>query len=110
MKALLQRVSEASVSLEGEELSAIQTGIVVLVCTEREDTDEDADFFARKIANMRLFADDEGKTNRSIGIELVISEKTVARHLSNIFIKLEISSRSAATAYAYDNNLLQPPT
>ena len=82
MKALLQRVSEASVSLDGEELSAIQTGMVVLVCTEREDTDEDADFFARKIANMRLFADDEGKTNRSIldvgGEALVISQFTLA--------------------------------
>jgi DNA-binding CsgD family transcriptional regulator len=63
---------------------------------------------AREVQVLRLVA--AGKTNRSIGIELVISEKTVARHLSNIFAKLEISSRSAATAYAYDNNLLQPPT
>ena len=42
-----------------------------------------------------------GKTNRAVATELFISEKTVARHLSNIFTKLDASSRSAATAYAY---------
>ncbi|HSM04312.1 MAG TPA: LuxR C-terminal-related transcriptional regulator [Longimicrobiales bacterium] len=47
-----------------------------------------------------------GKTNRAIGRELFISEKTVARHLSNIFAKLGISSRSAATAFAYEHGLL----
>jgi ATP/maltotriose-dependent transcriptional regulator MalT len=47
-----------------------------------------------------------GKTNRSIAAELVISEKTVARHVSNIFTKLGLSSRSAATAYAYEHGLV----
>jgi DNA-binding CsgD family transcriptional regulator len=46
-----------------------------------------------------------GKSNRAIADELVISDKTVARHLSNIFVKLDLSSRSAATAYAYENGL-----
>ena len=82
MKALLQRVSEASVSLEGDVLSAIGPGLVVLVCTDREDTDADADFFARKIANMRLFADADGKSNLSLldvgGEALVISQFTLA--------------------------------
>ena len=82
MRALLQRVTEASVSLEGNELSAIGPGMVVLVCTEKDDTDEDADFFARKIANMRMFADADGKTNLSIldvgGEVLVISQFTLA--------------------------------
>lgn len=47
-----------------------------------------------------------GKTNRAIAAELVISEKTVARHMSNIFTKLGLSSRSAATAYAYEHDLV----
>jgi DNA-binding NarL/FixJ family response regulator len=45
-------------------------------------------------------------TNRAIARRLRISEKTVARHLSNIFVKLELSSRSAATAYAYQHALV----
>ena len=47
-----------------------------------------------------------GKTNRAIAAELVISDKTVARHVSNIFTKLGLSSRSGATAYAYEHGLL----
>jgi DNA-binding CsgD family transcriptional regulator len=47
-----------------------------------------------------------GKSNRAIAIELVISEKTVARHVSNIFTKLGLSSRAAATAYAYEHELV----
>ena len=53
---------------------------------------------------LRLVA--AGKTNRAIADELVISEKTVARHVSNIFTKLGLSSRAAATAYAYQHDLL----
>jgi DNA-binding CsgD family transcriptional regulator len=51
-----------------------------------------------------------GKTNRAIALELQISEKTVARHVSNIFTKLRLSSRAAATAYAYEHGLVQAPT
>jgi DNA-binding NarL/FixJ family response regulator len=47
-----------------------------------------------------------GKTNRDIGDALFISEKTVARHVSNIFDKLGVSSRTAATAWAYQRNLI----
>ena len=47
-----------------------------------------------------------GKSNRAIAADLVISEKTVARHVSNIFAKLGVSSRSAATAYAYEHDLV----
>jgi DNA-binding CsgD family transcriptional regulator len=59
---------------------------------------------AREIQVLRLVAG--GKTNRAIAAELFISEKTVARHLNNIFTKLSLSSRSAATAYAYQHDLL----
>ncbi len=47
-----------------------------------------------------------GNTNRAIAEELFLSEKTVARHVSNIFTKLGVSSRSAATAYAYEHGLV----
>ena len=59
---------------------------------------------AREVAVLRLVA--TGRTNRVIAAELAISEKTVARHLSNIFTKLDISSRAAATAYAYRHELV----
>jgi ATP/maltotriose-dependent transcriptional regulator MalT len=58
----------------------------------------------REIEVLRLVA--SGRTNRAIATELVLSEKTVARHLSNIFVKLDLSSRAAATAYAYENGLI----
>jgi DNA-binding CsgD family transcriptional regulator len=58
----------------------------------------------REAQVLRLLA--SGKTNRAIAEELFISDKTVARHLSNIFDKLGVSSRSAATAWAYQRNLI----
>ena len=53
---------------------------------------------------MRLVA--AGKTNREIAASLVISEHTVARHLQNIFAKLGLSTRAAATAYAFEHGLV----
>lgn len=61
---------------------------------------------AREVEVLRLVA--SGKTNRVIAGALGISEKTVARHVSNIFTKLSVSSRSAATAYAYQHDMVQP--
>ena len=61
---------------------------------------------AREIEVLRLVA--TGRTNRGIAERLGISEKTVARHLSNIFTKLGVSSRAGATAYAYRNELVEP--
>ena len=58
----------------------------------------------REAQVLRLVA--SGMTNRAIAGRLKISEKTVARHLSNIFTKLDLSSRTAAAAYAYDHNLV----
>ncbi len=71
------------------------------------------DLTAREVEVLRLVA--SGKTNRAIASDLFISEKTVARHLSNIFTKLGVSSRAAATAYAYEHDLVgggrhMPPT
>jgi DNA-binding NarL/FixJ family response regulator len=58
----------------------------------------------REVEVVRLVA--AGKTNKTIAAELFISEKTVARHVSNIYVKLGLSSRSAATAYAYEHDLV----
>jgi DNA-binding NarL/FixJ family response regulator len=59
---------------------------------------------ARELEVLRLVA--AGKTNREIAAELVLSEHTVARHVQNIFTKLSVSSRSAATAFAFEQKLV----
>jgi len=51
-----------------------------------------------------------GKTNRAIATDLFLSEKTVARHVANIFLKLNVSSRAAATAWAYEHDLVEAGT
>jgi DNA-binding NarL/FixJ family response regulator len=58
----------------------------------------------RELEVLRLVA--AGRSNREIAAELVISEHTVARHLQNIFAKLGLSSRSAATAFAFEHGLV----
>ncbi|MGH2694883.1 MAG: response regulator transcription factor, partial [Actinomycetota bacterium] len=62
---------------------------------------------AREVEVLSLIA--TGKTNRAIATELVISEKTVASHVSHIFTKLDLTSRAAATAYAYEHDLVRSP-
>lgn len=63
---------------------------------------------SRELEILRLVA--TGRTNRAIADNLDLSEKTVARHISNIFNKLDVPSRAAATAYAFEHNLIQRPT
>ncbi len=81
MRAVVQRVSKASVSVDGEGVGAIGPGLVVFVGVTHHDGDEEARFLAAKIAHLRIFADDEGKFNRSAlemgGEALVISQFTV---------------------------------
>jgi len=66
MIALLQRVSSASVVVEGATIGAIDAGLMVLVCAERNDTEKDADTLLAKLLGYRVFADDAGKMNRSV--------------------------------------------
>ena len=61
----------------------------------------------RRIGGLVLLLVAAGKSNRAIAAELFISEKTVARHMSNIFTKLQLSSRAEATAYAYKHDLVR---
>lgn len=70
----------------------------------RRQPDAAAGLTAREVEVIRLVA--AGRTNREIADELVISEKTVARHLSNMFTRLGLSNRAAATAYAYEHELV----
>ena len=66
MRVILQRSKRASVTVGGSITGAIDSGYVLLVGITHEDTDKDADYCARKIAQMRLFEDEDGKMNRSI--------------------------------------------
>ncbi|MGX6980016.1 D-aminoacyl-tRNA deacylase [Vagococcus elongatus] len=66
MKVVIQRVTSASVSVAGEEISAIGKGLVVLLGVKQGDTQEEADYLVRKIINMRIFEDTEGKMNLNI--------------------------------------------
>ena len=81
MRALSQRVSQASVSVEGQVIAAIKQGFVVFIGVGRGDSDVDARYLAEKIANLRVFADESGKFNISIldigGEVLVVSQFTL---------------------------------
>lgn len=66
MIGLLQRVSSASVVVDGVTIGAIDAGLMVLVCAERNDTEKEADALLTKLLAYRVFADDAGKMNRSV--------------------------------------------
>ncbi|SLN75829.1 D-tyrosyl-tRNA(Tyr) deacylase [Roseovarius gaetbuli] len=86
MRALLQRVSEASVRVDGTIIGQCGPGLLILVCAMQGDSEADADRLAAKIAKLRIFTDEAGKMNRSIldtgGSALVISQFTLAADTS----------------------------
>jgi D-aminoacyl-tRNA deacylase len=67
VRALVQRVSRASVSVEGREVSAIGPGLVVLLGIRRGDTEDEGDWLADKVRALRIFADGEGRMNEPLG-------------------------------------------
>ena len=81
MKAVLQRVSQASVVVNGEEVGRIGTGLVILIGVEKGDQERDSTFLARKCVELRIFPDEAGKMNRSLkdisGRVLLISQFTL---------------------------------
>ncbi len=82
MKAVLQRVREARVEIDGDVVGRIGIGLLVLLCAEREDTDAVGDRLLAKLLKLRVFADEAGKMNRSVqdvgGGLLIVSQFTLA--------------------------------
>ena len=81
MRALLQRVSKASVRVNGQTVSAIGRGLLILLGVGHGDGEEQVEFLAEKIANLRVFEDEQGKTNLSIldvkGEAILVSQFTL---------------------------------
>lgn len=81
MKAVIQRVSKASVTVEGKVISNIQKGLLILVGIEDEDTDDDIVWLSKKIVNLRIFNDENGVMNTSLlqtnGDAIVVSQFTL---------------------------------
>lgn len=81
MKTVIQRVSQASVTVEGELIASIKTGLLVLVGIEDADTDHDIDWLVGKIINMRIFGDENNVMNLSVqdanGAIIVVSQFTL---------------------------------
>jgi len=85
VRAVLQRVSRASVTVDGQITGEIGHGLLILVCAMDGDTDAKADQLAAKVAKLRIFKDDQGKMNLSIrdvgGSALIVSQFTLAADL-----------------------------
>ena len=103
MKAVIQRVKSASVSIDGEVYSKIGSGLLILLGVCKDDKDEYAQMMARKIADLRIFSDEEGKMNLSVkdikGELLVISQFTLCNDKDKSgnrpsFMKAEVPERA----------------
>lgn len=81
MRAVVQRVARATVSVDGTVVGRVGAGLCVLVGAAEDDTDDDVETLARKIAELRIFEDDDGRMNRSVeeigGAVLLVSQFTL---------------------------------
>lgn len=86
MRALIQRVTQASVTVDGEVIGEIGSGLLILICAMQGDTEANADALAAKISKLRIFTDSASKMNRSVldsgGAALVVSQFTLAADTS----------------------------
>lgn len=103
MKAVIQRVKKASVSIDGEVYSKIGSGLLILLGVCKDDKDEFAQYIARKITDLRIFSDDEGKMNLSVkdikGEMMIISQFTLCNDKEKSgnrpsFMKAELPERA----------------
>jgi len=102
MRAVIQRVKEASVVIDGKVYSNIERGFLVLLAVEEKDTEKDMEFLLKKIPNLRVFEDKDGKMNLSLkdiaGEMLVVSQFTllgnVKRGLRPDFTRAERPERA----------------
>ncbi len=87
MRALIQRVTHASVTVDNETIGEITHGLLILVCAMQDDTKANANKLAAKIAKLRIFQDNNGKMNRSLqdtnGSALIVSQFTLAADTSS---------------------------
>ena len=85
MRGVLQRVSRAEVRVQGRVVGSVGRGLLVLLAVERADTEAEADWMARKVAELRIFPDAEGKMNLSVveagGGALAVSQFTLAARI-----------------------------
>tara|TARA_X000000368_G_C22886638_1_gene647715 strand:- start:230 stop:682 length:453 start_codon:yes stop_codon:yes gene_type:complete len=81
MRAVIQRVGQASVNIDDKKVASINNGLLILLGIETQDTKEDADWLANKISTLRIFSDLEGKMNKSVrevdGDVIVVSQFTL---------------------------------
>jgi len=81
MRAVIQRVSQASVSIDEKKVASINEGLLVFLGIEIQDTKEDSEWLANKISQLRIFSDEEGKMNKSVtevdGEVVVVSQFTL---------------------------------
>jgi D-aminoacyl-tRNA deacylase len=81
MKAVIQRVSKASVTIKGKKVASIDSGLLILLGVINEDTQEDINWLSKKIVNLRIFGDDTGIMNKSLlevnGEAIVVSQFTL---------------------------------
>lgn len=104
MKAVIQRVNSASLSVDGDLISRIGKGLVVYFCVEKDDEESNCNVFANKLSKLRIFEDANGKMNLSVmdvgGEVLFVSQFTLAADLSAgnrpSFINAELPERANA--------------
>ena len=104
MKAVIQVVENATLKVSDKLISSIKNGLVVYFCVEKEDDEEKLNYFAKKIAQLRIFVDENGKMNKSVkdigGEILLVSQFTLAGNCEHgnrpSFISAELPERANA--------------